>query len=90
MRPKEVAMPNPTKERQKVEQIVKGLTEAQKRLIEKGNWPEWQREYREHRSKCVLERKGICTFTHLIAGRGDWLLTPTGLAVRSLIQENGK
>jgi hypothetical protein len=69
-------------------EIARGLSKAQREMLLKGQWPAWQRELRETRVKAALERKGLCTFTHVIAGRGDFRLSDLGLAVRAHLQEN--
>ena len=70
-----------------VAEIARGLSKAQREMLEKGAWPAWQRELRETRVKSAMERKGLCTFTHIIAGRGDFRLTPLGLAVAAHLKD---
>lgn len=67
------------------EKIAKGLSETQRHVIVRGSFPAWQREREGSATKAALVRRGICTFTHIIAGRGDFRLTPLGFAVRDAI-----
>lgn len=73
-----------------IAKIAAGLTKPQLRIVLaafKPEWPAYVRETREHPVKNALARKGICEFYHVIAGRGDWRLTPLGLAVRDYLRE---
>lgn len=68
-----------------IEAIARGLSKAQREMIAKGEFPAWMRERRESRVKSALVKKGCATFHHVIAGRGDFFLTPLGAAVRAHI-----
>ncbi len=62
------------------------LTEAQKRAVVYGKWPDPVCETREMPVKSALLKKGIADFRHVIAGRGDYTLTPLGQQVRAYLQ----
>jgi hypothetical protein len=71
-----------------VARIASGLTKAGRRAMKLDRFPDWSAKPREHRVYAALERRGLLIFRHIIAGQGDFHLTPEGLAVRAHLLAN--
>ena len=69
------------------ETIAKGLTKAGKQAMRFDRFPDYAAKPRAHRIYVALERRGLLLFRHIIAGQGDFHLTPLGLEVRRHLLE---
>lgn len=70
-----------------LDKLARGLTKAQRRALQRGRFPDHCAYNREHPVFSAMERKGFLLFRHIIAGKGDFCLTPLGLALKAHIEK---
>lgn len=70
-----------------IAQIAAKLTEAQRRAMSRARFPDYSTYFREHPVFSALQRKGLLEFRHIMAGSGDFHMTPIGLAVAAYLKE---